>query len=578
MRLITLFGLMLLSASVLGQVARDVPKEHWAYEAVESLATKGLVKGYPAEGNFFGKRTVTRYEMATIVQRVLTRVDELLAAKADKSEAKEPKPTATDGVSKAELDEVRKLVSEFKIELVNIGADLIKVKAMIGDLNAKVEGAVATAGKAATDAADAKKETGDLRAELNDLKEGFTLSRVELEALQKDAKAHKLSGYIQARFEGFDNAQRSLFPAIGTGGTGQTPTNGGPRVGGPAYGALIRRARLKLGGPISNRADYTLQLDVPSTGAVALKDAYVVVNDLPLPDQFQLTVGQFAFPFGIELPASSSTRETPERALGFSDSTAASAMFLSSVSGTGGTVTKGSVVPLWLGQDRDNGAMITYSGPNYLNPKTKISLGLLNGDGRGAGGVRQSNQGIDAVVRAQTSLLDDHLDIGISGYYGTMALRGGSPVGGTPVAFVNAYRMFGGADVRYISPWGTTFRAEWMGGLYESTPDRAQYLKGNHAQAWYLTAKHPLSKRLDFAVKYDEFMPIAGTGVLAAGLSRHELTRKTIQGGFLYYLDDATRLRLWYARGLTPYDASAAAGSPLHQRLGLITTELQITY
>src|SRR5438067_1856693 len=75
-------------AFVVSQTPQDVPKDHWAYDAVNDLAGKGLIKGYPPDGNFFGKRTATRYEMATIVQRVLMRIDELLAKKAEKSDIK----------------------------------------------------------------------------------------------------------------------------------------------------------------------------------------------------------------------------------------------------------------------------------------------------------------------------------------------------------------------------------------------------------------------------------------------------------------------------------------------------------
>jgi len=333
---------------------------------------------------------------------------------------------------------------------------------------------------------------------------------------------------------------------------------------------------LKLSGPISSRSDYTLQLDAASIGAVAVKDAFIGINNFPIKD-VKASVGLFPPTFGIELPHSSSTRESPERAFAFSDTVAAGAMFKTSVNATGGTVTPGSVVPLFLGQDRDNGASFTWGPPSKNN--TKISLGVFNGEGRGASGVRNLNNGVDLVGRASTTLMGGNLDLGVSGYYGTLAVRGGPPTGtpAAPVGFVQAFRMLGGADVRYFSPWGTTFRAEYMGGVYEMTPDRAQYLQGNHAQAWYFTARHPLSKRLDFAVKYDEFMPISQLGKVAGGLGRGELIRKTLQGGLLYYLDDSTRFRLWYSKGLTPYDPSAASG-PLRSRLGLITGEVQITY
>lgn len=48
----------------------DVPENHWAYEAVETLAKSGLAVGYP-DGQFKGDRSLTRYEFAEIVHRAL---------------------------------------------------------------------------------------------------------------------------------------------------------------------------------------------------------------------------------------------------------------------------------------------------------------------------------------------------------------------------------------------------------------------------------------------------------------------------------------------------------------------------
>ena len=48
----------------------DVPKEHWAYSYVKSLADRGLLEGYP-DGEFKGDRSMTRYEFAAIIYRAL---------------------------------------------------------------------------------------------------------------------------------------------------------------------------------------------------------------------------------------------------------------------------------------------------------------------------------------------------------------------------------------------------------------------------------------------------------------------------------------------------------------------------
>ena len=50
----------------------DVPENHWAYEAISRLAGNGIIEGYP-DGEYHGERTMTRYEMATIIYNALKR-------------------------------------------------------------------------------------------------------------------------------------------------------------------------------------------------------------------------------------------------------------------------------------------------------------------------------------------------------------------------------------------------------------------------------------------------------------------------------------------------------------------------
>ncbi len=60
----------------------DVPQDHWAYEAIESLRLAGLIEGYP-DGTFGGARTFTRYEMAMVFSRILERLQAWLAGRED---------------------------------------------------------------------------------------------------------------------------------------------------------------------------------------------------------------------------------------------------------------------------------------------------------------------------------------------------------------------------------------------------------------------------------------------------------------------------------------------------------------
>ena len=64
-------GAMQSGASVMKDVNfPDVPKDHWAYSYVKSLADRGLLEGYP-DGEFKGDRSMTRYEFAAIIYRAL---------------------------------------------------------------------------------------------------------------------------------------------------------------------------------------------------------------------------------------------------------------------------------------------------------------------------------------------------------------------------------------------------------------------------------------------------------------------------------------------------------------------------
>jgi hypothetical protein len=48
----------------------DVPFDHWAYDAVQTLVDKGVIIGYP-DGLFHGNRAMTRYEFAIAISRLI---------------------------------------------------------------------------------------------------------------------------------------------------------------------------------------------------------------------------------------------------------------------------------------------------------------------------------------------------------------------------------------------------------------------------------------------------------------------------------------------------------------------------
>lgn len=72
-------ALILSSATAFAAEAQDgfsdVPQDHWAYSAVTDLARQGLVEGYE-DGTFQGGRTMSRYEMAVVIEKAKKKVDE----------------------------------------------------------------------------------------------------------------------------------------------------------------------------------------------------------------------------------------------------------------------------------------------------------------------------------------------------------------------------------------------------------------------------------------------------------------------------------------------------------------------
>lgn len=61
----------------------DVPRSHWAYDAVIRLAEEGMLTGYE-RGLFQGDQPVTRYEFAILVARLLDRLPQLAVQPVEK--------------------------------------------------------------------------------------------------------------------------------------------------------------------------------------------------------------------------------------------------------------------------------------------------------------------------------------------------------------------------------------------------------------------------------------------------------------------------------------------------------------
>jgi hypothetical protein len=96
----------------------DVPAKHWAYDSINKLAQAGVISGY-GDGTYKGDKTLTRYEVATIVAKAM--------ANSEKADA-------------AAQKEIEALKAEFGTELNNLGVRVDNLESKID--NVKITGVV----------------------------------------------------------------------------------------------------------------------------------------------------------------------------------------------------------------------------------------------------------------------------------------------------------------------------------------------------------------------------------------------------------------------------------------------------
>lgn len=132
----------------------DVPANHWAYEALETLKRDGVLVGYP-DGKYRGTRLMTRYEAAVAIHAAYKKLMSLHEGLAEQVKTLEGMVGGGGGDMKGVLDQMKadiasmktwgddvatlkKMVEEFEKELTGLGADVDKMKAQLGDLDSRV--------------------------------------------------------------------------------------------------------------------------------------------------------------------------------------------------------------------------------------------------------------------------------------------------------------------------------------------------------------------------------------------------------------------------------------------------------
>lgn len=505
----------------------DVPANHWAYEAVRRLSDQGYVRVY-ADGSYLGDRSLTRYEFATIVDRILQTLAQVRSATPDAA-APAVHPTQDD------LNTIQVLVDTFKTQLADIQSDVAKGQADITALRAEV-------GTLRKDVLDAKEAAGKAQATANSsygsgAKRKFTIS-----------------GYIQARYITPSKSNSKDFPA-GT-PADYNPVNGTYERGTAGSTFAVRRTRIKFAGEVTANTRYAIQIDTGAgaSNAVTGKEAYIVYTLGDGSDKnLSITAGQFQNPFGYDLPLSSSLVLSGERPLAFNEATL-----------TGGP---------FSGQDFDRGITLGYGhGP------VKYTAAFVNGTGTSGG--TDTNRQVDRILRVAFKNPKPGLSGGVSYYDGALASKYAS---GPLTGFRQGDKQLLGVDAQLAFAHGAFLQSEYIGGkfdqrAYYASPDATAlttaFIPGNKISGYYvqggytwgLDGRHPFTA----GAMYDVFNRAA-----SGPASSSSYDDVNLGYGVLYNLDPQTRLRFWYN---SPSKVTHLAGTASPDKLGLFTSELLVKF
>jgi archaellum component FlaC len=475
------------------EVGKDVPPTHWAYAAVQDLAGKGLLKGYPPDANFLGGRTLTRYEMATLIQRVVARMDDLLNGKGSQEDLAKLNRSA---------GEIRELVNGFKTELTVIGTDMEKVKSDLAALKAQVDtlsGQVGDLTRRVDETNIAVDQALENIVELKNATNAALAKKVEV-----GAGKLRIGGLLQAWYgTAFGDTFGGNFPL----NTSAVPP--GRNFGGGVGDTFrLRRGEISFYSSLTPKVDYKAMLDIAKTGtgaASVLQDLWIAYQFTP---RLRLEFGQQKPNLTEEGPRSSAQQLTVERSI------------MNSLPPTVGRV----------GDMRDTGVILRYqSGVGNLG------LGIWNDDGATQNVVDTDRQKFLSFSAFFTGIR--HLTLGV---------WGGTNLGDSQPAA--ARDRLGGtllwqSGPHYFEVEGAYTRDYVAGGFIPAagaTPALGGTI-GLHSYALYA---HTLSPQWQLVGRYDYSDPayqggnFAGSAITATGVviprSNHRLREYTL--GFTYYI------------------------------------------
>ncbi|MEO5564701.1 MAG: porin [Chitinophagaceae bacterium] len=384
----------------------------------------------------------------------------------------------------------------------------------------------------------------------------------------------RFSGYIQSQYQVISKDGAKTY------GGGDFSDHSRSRF-------MLRRARMKmdylaLTDDKLPRALFSFQVDATER-SVRVRDMFIRIFETKK-NNFSLTTGVFARPFGFEVNLSSSYRETPER---------------------------GRMSQILLPSERDLGAMISYEPQrkNAHNHFIKADVGVFNGPGLSATTDFDSKR--DFIGRVilkpfrkkkiemsgsvsvlyggweQISKFVYKVDMSPSGNKSFLVDSAASNIGKT------APRHYYGADfqLKWLHGWGITeWRAEYWTGKQSGTalttanpgtlPIVPTFIR-NFNGAFFYFLQNIVNSKNQLLVKYDWYDPntrIAGNEIGKAGtnFTDSDIKFSTLGVGFARDITNTVKAVLYYE--IVKNETTLLTGYTTDLKDNLFTCRLQFRF
>lgn len=191
---VALLLILVFSLGVSAQQFDDVPRDHWAYDSVQTLAERGYLSLYSGE-DFNGEEPLTRYEMAEIIANVLENT---------------VGGSASQNLSEEDVDVIRELSLEFRDELVTVAQrqkDFEQRLKNAEDTNQIQDEDIANINVRVSEMQEEVQEIADHITKLAELEENVSGLDNQISSLEEELNAVKEEGVSGERLQELEDNQ-----------------------------------------------------------------------------------------------------------------------------------------------------------------------------------------------------------------------------------------------------------------------------------------------------------------------------------------------------------------------------------